>query len=101
MKRIALSIIITAILCQPAFSGCVTNEGHLASPSKEVIKKSAEYAASRDFEAFKSLLSSGQAFTLKGGMQVNIVDRTFGMVKFRPRGKTTEVWAQSNAVDCR
>lgn len=101
MKKIALTIIISCMFCQNSIAACVTNDGHLASPSKEVVKKSAEYSAAKDFKAFESLLNSRQAFILKGGMLVTIVDRAFGMVKIRPQGQTAEAWAQSNAVDCR
>lgn len=101
MKKFALAIAITVIYSQTAFAACTTNHGYLASPSKEVVKRSTEYAASRDFKAFESLLNTRQAFILKSGMRVNITDRAFGMVKVRPQGQTSEAWTTSEAVSCR
>jgi len=103
MKRTALFALSVALLfSQQAIAGsCVTNEGHVVSPSKKVIEDSAEYAASGDVKAFEKLLSSGKAFTIQGGLSVTLVDRTFTMVKFRPAGQNATLWAQSNAINCR
>ena len=103
MKRtILFPMAVTLLLAQQAFAGsCVTNEGHLVSPSKKVIEDSAEYAASGDYKAFQRLLTSGKAFTIQGGQRVFVVDRTFTMIKFRPEGENVTLWAQSNALNCR
>lgn len=101
MKSIALSLVITGMFAPTAFAACVTNDGYLASPSKDVVIRSTEYAASRDFEAFESLLNSKRAFILKSGMRVTITDRGFGLVKVRPQGQTAEAWTTSEAVSCR
>jgi hypothetical protein len=101
VKRIVLALVITGMFASSAFAACITNDGYLASPSKDVVKRSTEYAASRDFKAFESLLNTRQAFILKSGMRVNITDRAFGMVKVRPQGQTAEAWTTSEAVNCR
>lgn len=101
MKRIALALAIAGVIAPSAFAACTTNDGYLASPSKEVVKRSTEYAAAKDFKAFESLLNSRQAFIMKSGMRVTITDRAFGMVKVRPQGQTIEAWTTSEAVSCR
>ena len=103
MKRLILfAIILSVLYSQQVFAQtCVTNDGHLVSPSKKVIEDSAEYAASGDYKAFQNLLNSGKAITIQGGMRVFVVDRTFTMIKFRPEGKNVTFWAQSNALNCR
>lgn len=101
MKKIALALVITGMVASSSFAACITNDGYLASPSKDIVERSTEYAASRDFEAFESLLNTRQAFILKSGMTVNITDRAFGLVKVRPQGQTAEAWTTSEAVSCR
>ena len=77
-----------------------TKSGFLASTSQELLIEALAYAATKDEDAYNKIITTGDVFALKGGLEVEIVetDISKGLVKIRPRGETVELWTDIEAV---
>jgi hypothetical protein len=102
MRSVSL---IVSILVFTAFASVAqaktTKSGYLASTSQELLEKTIAYVVDKDLVAYNKIMATGMVFSLKGGLEVEIVDNTAiakGLVKIRPRGETVELWTNIEAV---
>lgn len=104
MKKIILISTLLFVLLSGAFAQtvCVTKGEYLASVSEELFDKAVSYSVQKDYVALQELLDSKLVFILKSGISVYIEDTKIfsGKVKIRPKGSTTTVWTNTEAVNC-
>ena len=78
-----------------------TKSGYFAASTEADLDRVVSYSVQHDTAAIAQLVASDRAILLKGGMEVEIVERkNWGaIVKIRPRGQTLEIWTVMEAVD--
>jgi hypothetical protein len=101
MRPISLiaSILVFATFASVA-QARTTKSGYLASTSQELLEKTIAYVVAEDLDAYNKIMATGAVFSLKGGLQVEVVETaiTKGLVKIRPKGETVELWTNIEAV---
>ncbi|NDY56624.1 hypothetical protein G3N56_07690 [Desulfovibrio sulfodismutans] len=79
---------------------CVTEGGHFAAVSEELLDRVNTYHSQRDLAAIEKLLASGMVITLAKGKTV-YVDYSSRHARIRPPGETAELWTDATAVTCK
>jgi hypothetical protein len=96
-------IILTAIIGTSASAFAadtyVTKDGYVAAVSAEALDKAYNYLRVGDKTALRELESEGQAFALKPGIEVQLMEGGFFTVKIRPIGSTTELYTTAQAIE--
>lgn len=97
-------LFIASILVFTAFTSVAqaktTKSGYLASTSQDLLEKTIGYVVAKDLDAYNKIMATGAVFSLKGGLEVEIVEMAVakGLVKIRPKGETIELWTNIEAV---
>jgi len=75
-----------------------TVENHVGCIRKSDREKITKYAGANDKVAFDKLIHSGRCIILKSGVEVQVMNRTFGLVEIRPIGYEQTLWTASEGV---
>lgn len=103
MRKIAVLIFILSfsVIVFSALTG-ITNEGYFFTRTKEQLEKVIDYSVAKDYEALESytkeLTRTGNGGMLKPGLEVYIEKSSWGLVKFRVKGRTDSFWTVSEAI---
>ena len=79
---------------------CTTKPGYAAAISESVLDEVVQYAVDKDMKALQSLVDSGLAFSIRGGISVYTVDVGWTKVSFRLPGKRSVLWTVREALNC-
>jgi hypothetical protein len=92
---------LAIFLTQPAAQAGTTVSGYLAATSKELLNEAISYAVSDDKAALAQLMATGKVISLKGGLEVELVDTHLfsGVSEIRVRGSRLILWVPSEAFE--
>lgn len=78
----------------------ITNDGYMATFTKEDLDKLTRYATQKDKAAFASMVQEGKAFPLKSGLEVYLercIGFTCSTAELRPAGQTVTIFTVHEA----
>ena len=99
--RILVTILGCAFISTEGLAAtCTTKPGYAAAISESVLDEVVQYAVDKDMKALQSLVDSGLAFSIRGGVSVYTVDVGWTKVSFRLPGKRSVLWTVREALNC-
>ncbi|WP_130889824.1 hypothetical protein LIY46_11320 [Fusobacterium varium] len=104
MKKIVI-IFMLAMLSLNIYASVkgTTLNGYLFARTKEQMVKLVEYVRNNNKKEFikyiKELQITGEGGALDGGLEVEIVDSSQGLVQIRLVGRTETVWTVTEAIN--
>lgn len=103
MRNSAFVVLILLFVFYPRIDAMaqtyVTVPGYIACITKADKEKSTRYMVDKDMEAVESLITARRCIILKGGDGVYREDSTWGgLVEIRPKGTTSTLWTNVEAI---
>lgn len=97
MKK-KLVIFVLCLFFMGSIFGATTKDGYLAARTQSALDRAMEAYIHKDMGALKPLLKTGIVVMLKPGLEVFILDDTFGKVKIRIEGTNKVYWTVREAI---
>ena len=76
----------------------ITNGNDFAAITEDVYDRLMKLVEAKDKVAVNQLMESGYVIILKKGLEVQIMEHSWGKIRIRLKGTNTEVWTAIEAV---
>ena len=76
----------------------ITVEGYSACTTKKYLNDLITYSTQKDYDAIQKLIDAGVCLQMAGGIEVYLMETSWGLVEVRPKGTTNTVWTVQEGI---
>jgi len=76
----------------------VTNGTNVGCTTKSNLDKVGNYVAANDYVAFQKMIGGKRCIQLKKGIEVQLMNTSWGKVEIRPIGHEATIWTYMEAI---